>query len=137
MAVFWLYTGTLLTDLTTPRGKPAALCQSLIDRSSWTEVRRQLSEINTCLMEHCFSSSSYYSDRSRQLDHRGRASGHTEEPVPEGAGLPRICSCCWSCPWSGEGKAEQPLGKHDKNTEIVGKSLAVVWLFFLCQRAFV
>jgi hypothetical protein len=28
------------------------------------------------------------------------------------------------------GKAEQPLGKHDKNTEIVGKSLAVVWLFF-------
>lgn len=55
---------------------------------------------------------------------------HTEEPISEGAGLPRICSCLLELPLvqsRGRGEeAEQPLGKHDKNTEIVGKSLAVV-----------
>lgn len=128
-------------DLTRLLRRPAALCLSSIERSSWPELRRQLSTIYSCLMEHYFIFSSCYSHRDTQttlgglpVTHRGNLSRRGSRRGVFGLpgrlrrlGCQGSAAACWSRPWSRVGKAEQPLGKHDKNTEIVGKSLAVVW----------
>ena len=135
---------SLAMHLTRLLGWPAALCQSLNAEFCCTEISRHLRAVYSQLTKHYFLPAPATAIETVRPPWEGFLS-HTEEPIPEGApeksllpaweaslsGLPKICSCLLEPPRSRVGKAEQPLGKHDKNTEIVGKLLAVVW-FFLC-----
>lgn len=136
---------SLAMHLTRLLGRPAALCQSLNAEFYCTEISRHLRAVYSQLTKHYFLPAPA---TVIETDHLGRASCHTEEPIPEGApeksllpaweaslsGLPRICSCWLEPPRSGVGKAWQKHGNCRKITSsclvlCVCVSIGFCWMF--------